>query len=154
MVQDPRNLPGRYAHRGDMLAHVADRAAKTVRVVVSEAEGAQVGTRTRRVEIRPAERVRRPFEARIAREVPAATDELPSLTLSLQGGGKIGLDPTKGTDGRSLEKLFILDLELPEGEQANYLGGRVYVRFEHAPEPLARQWYRDVRRAFLKKFNV
>ena len=154
VMQDPRNLPGRFAQRGEMLAHVADRAAKTVRVVVSESEGALVGTRTQRVEIRPAERIRRPIEARIAREVPAATDELPSPTLSLQGGGKIGLDPTKTGDARALEKLFVLDLELPEGEQANYLGGRVFVRFEHAPEPLATQWYREIRRAFLKKFNV
>lgn len=154
VIADPRNLPGRYAQRGEMLAHVADRAARTVRVVVAESEGGMLASRTQRVEIRPAERIRRPIEARIAREVPAATDELPSLTLSLQGGGKIGLDPTKGGDGRALEKLFVLDLELPEGEQANYLGGRVYVRFEHAHEPLATQWYREVRRAFLKKFNV
>ncbi|MCX7200402.1 MAG: efflux RND transporter periplasmic adaptor subunit [Proteobacteria bacterium] len=154
VMQDPDNLPGRYVQRGELLAHVVDRTAKTVRVVVSAAEGAQVATRTRRVEIRPVERIGQPFEARIAREVPAATNELPSLALSLQGGGKIGLDPTKGDDGRALEKLFVLDLELPRGEQTNYLGGRIHVRFEHLPEPLATQWYRALRRAFLKQFNV
>ena len=154
VIQDPQNLPGRYAQRGEMLGYVTDRAARTVRVVVSQGEGALVAHRTRSVEIRSADRVARPIQASIQREVPAATDELPSMTLSLQGGGKIGLDPSKPGDAKAIEKLFVLDLELPEGEQANYLGGRVYVRFEHAAEPLASQWYRDIRRAFLKKFNV
>jgi len=75
VVQDPAGLPGRYVQRGELLAHVVDRTATTVRVVVSEAEGGQVVQRTRRVEIRPVERIGRPFEATIAREIPAATDE-------------------------------------------------------------------------------
>jgi putative peptide zinc metalloprotease protein len=154
VVQDPQNLPGRFTQRGDMLAYVTERVASSVRVVVPEAEGALVGSRTQRVEIRPADRIARPIQARIQREVPAATDELPSMTLSLQGGGKIGLDPGKPGDSKALQKLFVLDLELPEGAQANYLGGRVYVRFEHEPEPLGQQWYREIRRAFLRKFNV
>ncbi len=154
VIQDAQNSVGRYAQRGEVLAYVTDSAASTVRVVVPQAEGALVTKRTRRVEIRSADRIGKPIQAQILREVPAATDELPSMTLSLQGGGKIGLDPSKAGDGKALEKLFVLDLELPAGEQANYLGGRIYVRFEHEPEPLADQWYREIRRAFLKKFNV
>jgi putative peptide zinc metalloprotease protein len=155
IMKEAENSPGRFAQRGEVLAYVTDSAATTVRVVVPESEGGLVARRTRRVEIRPADRIGHPIEARIQREVPGATDELPSMTLSLQGGGKIGLDPSKSSgDPKSLEKLFVLDLELPASEQANYLGGRVYVRFEHDPEPLAEQWYREIRRAFLKKFNV
>ena len=76
------------------------------------------------------------------------------VTLSLQGGGKIGLDPGKSGDGKALEKLFVLDLDLVSGAPGGYVGGRIYVRFEHQPEPLADQWYRDIRRVFLKQFNV
>ena len=154
IIQDAQNSPGRFVQRGEVLAYVIDSAATTVRVVVPQSEGGLVARRTRRVEIRPADRIAKPIEARIQREVPAATDELPSMTLSLQGGGKIGLDPRKSGDAKAVEKLFVLDLELPQGEQANYFGGRIYVRFEHEPEPLAQQWYREIRRAFLKKFNV
>ncbi len=154
IIQDAQNSLGRFVQRGEILAYVTDSAATTVRVVVPQAEGGLVARRTRQVEIRPADRIGKPIAARIKREVPAATDELPSMTLSLQGGGKIGLDPNKPGDGKAVEKLFVLDLELPEGEQATYFGGRIYVRFEHESEPLARQWYREVRRAFLKKFNV
>jgi putative peptide zinc metalloprotease protein len=154
IMQDAQNSPGRFVQRGEVMAYVSDATASTVRVVVPQSEGGLVAHRTRRVEIRPADRIGRPIEARIQREVPAATDELPSMTLSLQGGGKIGLDPSKPGDPKAIEKLFVLDLELPHGEQATYFGGRVYVRFEHEPEPLGHQWYREIRRAFLKKFNV
>jgi putative peptide zinc metalloprotease protein len=154
IMQDAQNAQGRYAQRGETLAYVTDRAATTVRVVVPQAEGDRVRKRTRRVEIRPADRIDHAIPARIEREVPAATDELPSMTLSLQGGGKIGLDPGKPGDSKAIEKLFVLDLQVPPGEQPNFLGGRIYVRFEHEPEPLAEQWYREIRRAFLKKFNV
>jgi putative peptide zinc metalloprotease protein len=154
VMQDVQNSQGKYAQRGDVLAYVTDTAATTVRVVVPQAEGDLVRKATRRVEIRPVDQVGNSIQARIQREVPAATDELPSMTLSLQGGGKIGVDPSKPGDAKALEKLFVLDLELPPGRQANYLGERIYVRFEHDPEPLAHQWYREVRRVFLKKFNV
>ncbi len=154
VIQDAQNTRGRYAQRGDVLAYVTDSAATIVRVVVPQAEADLVRKGSRRVEVRPFDRIGSPIPATIQREVPAATDELPSMTLSLQGGGKIGVDPGKSGEAKAVEKLFVLDLELPPGQQENYLGGRIYVRFEHAPEPLADQWYREVRRVFLKKFNV
>ena len=154
VMADVQNAPGRFTQRGEVLAYVSNSAASNVRVVVAQAEENLVSKRTRKVEIRPAGDIGNPFLAQIKREVPAATDELPSMTLSLQGGGKIGLDPSKSGDGRALEKLFVLDLDLTSGAPANYIGGRIYVRFEHEPEPLAEQWYRQVRRVFLKRFNV
>jgi putative peptide zinc metalloprotease protein len=155
IMQDAQNSPGRYVRRGELLAYVVDRSATTVRVAVPQADGDLVREQTRRVEIRAADRLDKVIQARIQREVPAATDELPSMTLSLQGGGKIGLDPRKPAgDSKALEKLFVLDLALPPGELPDYLGGRIYVRFEHAPEPLGEQWYREIRGVFLKKFNV
>jgi putative peptide zinc metalloprotease protein len=154
VMADVQNAPGKFTQRGEVLAYVSNSAASNVRVVVAQAAENLVSKRTRKVEIRPAGAIGNPFQARIKREVPAATDELPSMTLSLQGGGKIGLDPSKQGDGKALEKLFVLDLDSISGAPANYIGGRIYVRFEHQPEPLARQWYRDVRRIFLKRFNV
>ncbi|MDZ4253869.1 MAG: efflux RND transporter periplasmic adaptor subunit [Sulfuritalea sp.] len=154
VMSDVPNAPGKFTQRGEILAYVTDSAASHVRVVVAQSAENLVSQRTRKVEIRPAGSVWQSFEAQIKREVPAATDELPSMTLSLQGGGKIGLDPTKPGDGKALEKLFVLDLDLSAGAPTNYIGGRIYVRFEHQPEPLAEQWYREARRVFLKRFNV
>jgi putative peptide zinc metalloprotease protein len=155
VIEDAQNTPGHFVQRGELLAYVLDEGASTVRVVVPQADGDRVRKRTNQVEIRSVAQISRAIHARIEREVPAATDEVPSMVLSLQGGGKIGLDPGKpGNDPRAVEKLFVLDLRLPSGELTNYQGGRIYVRFEHPPEPLAQQWYRDWRRAFLKRFSI
>lgn len=154
VIQDARNVPGRFAQRGEVLAYVTDDASVTVRVAVPQAYGDMVKKKTLHVEIRPADRVDELIRARIKHEVPAATDELPSMTLSLQGGGEIGLDPTKPGEAKALEKLFVFDLELPPGALENNLGERIYVRFGHQPEPLAYQWYREMQRIFMKKFNA
>ncbi len=154
VIQDVRNILGRFAQRGEILAYVTNKTSTTVRVAVRQADGDMVKKNTQRVEVRPVDRVGELIKAQIKHEVPAATDELPSMTLSLQGGGNIGLDPAKPGENKTLEKLFIFDLELPQGAQENNLGERIYVRFEHPPEPLAYQWYRDVQRIFMKKFNV
>jgi putative peptide zinc metalloprotease protein len=153
VVQTPADLPGKFVQRGELVADVLDAAA-TVRVVVLQDGAERVRSGTKGVLVRPVERVGDVIAARIVREVPAATDELPSMTLSLQGGGKIGLDPTRPGDNRSIDKLFIIDLELPPGERSTRLGSRVYVRFEHQNEPLAMQGWRVMRRLFLRKFNV
>ena len=154
IMADVQNAKGKFTQRGELLGYVINRAATGVRVVVAQAEENRVSKLTRKAEIRPAGGIGHPLQAQIKREVPAATDELPSMTLSLQGGGKIGIDPSRAGDGKALEKLFVLDLDLAESAPASYIGGRVYVRFEHQPEPLADQWYREVRRVFLKRFNV
>ena len=154
IMSDVQNAPGKFIQRGEVLAYVSDSAAKRVRVVVAQAEETIVSTLSRRVEIRPAGAIGKPTAAEIVREVPAATDELPSMTLSLQGGGKIGINPEKASEGKTLERLFVLDLDIPDGVPVNFIGGRVYVRFVHPAEPLAEQWYRDVRRLFLRRFHV
>lgn len=154
VMQDEQNALGRFAPRGELLAYITDAKSTSVRVAVSQADGDRVKKNTVRVEIRPVDHVGKVINAKIIREVPAATNELPSHTLSLQGGGKIGLDPSKPNENKALVKLFIFDLALPLGVQKNYLGERIYVMFVHPPEPLFYQWYRTAQRIFMKKFNI
>jgi putative peptide zinc metalloprotease protein len=154
VMADVLNAPGKFTQRGEILAYVSDSAAKRVRVVVTQAEGAIVSALSHKVEIRQVGAIGKPITAHIAREVPAATDELPSMSLSLQGGGKIGIDPGKASEGKAIERLFVLDLDTLDEAPLNLIGGRVYVRFEHPAEPLAGQWYREVRRLFLRRLHV
>jgi len=53
---------------------------------------------------------------------------------------------------RAAEQVFEVELTLPV--EVRHIGERVYVRFDHGSEPLARQWYRRFRQLFLKRFNV
>ncbi len=90
----------------------------------------------------------------IRREVPAASDELPSAALSIDGGGSIATRPGTQQSNIALEKWFQFDLELTTALPVNVIGERVYVRLLRDPEPLAVQWYRLGRQLFLSKFNV
>lgn len=147
---------GRYLERGELLAYVLDPARYTLLAVVPQSDVDLVRHRTRWVELRSVDRMDTVLLARITREVPAATTELPSLTLSLHGGGQIGLDPTAqgGEASKAVLSLFHFEIELTHGERPVALGNRVFVRFVYDREPLGMQWYRVLRQLFLKRFAV
>ncbi len=90
----------------------------------------------------------------IVREVPAASDRLPSAELGSVGGGTFQVDPQDQQGTRTLDPVFQFDLSLPPDTEIGNAGGRVYVRFDHGTEPLAQQWYRSLRQLFLRQFTI
>lgn len=153
-VERPQDLPGRYFRRGELLGYVIQDARRVVRAVVSQDDVDLVRSRLLRVDVRLAERIADVYPAAMAREVPAARDRLPSTALSSEGGGSIAADPRDPKGGKALASTFQFDLELPPEMPNVSYGGRVYVRFVLASEPLAKQWYRRIRQVFLARFNV
>ncbi len=151
MVQD---LLGRFVRRGELLGYVVDRSTITARVVISQSDVDFVRQRTLGVKIRFPEKLSETMPAVIRREVPAATEQLPSRVLSQQGGGKIAIDPRDTLGVKAFQKIFLFDIELPDLKGLYNVGGRVYVRFDHGSEPLVWRWYRGVRQMFLRRFNV
>jgi len=154
MIPMADDLPGRYVRRGELLGYVLNRSAMIARVVVNQADVDFVRQKTMDVKVRFPEEIARKLPARILREVPAATDQLPSRTLSQEGGGEIAVDPRDMPGITAFQKFFLFDILLPPPEREYNVGGRVYVRFDHGREPLAYRWYRSIRQLFLKKFNV
>jgi putative peptide zinc metalloprotease protein len=148
------DLPGRWVRQGEALAHVVERSQVTVRAVVTQAEIELVRHRTGEVKVRLAERLDDTVVATVAREVPGASDRLPSPALGAAGGGAIPVDPTDTQGARALDRVFQLDLEVPSPGHVVNVGGRVYVRFDHGHAPLAVQWYRTIRQLLLARFNV
>lgn len=155
------DMAGRHVQRGEVLGYVLGDAASTVRVVVAQADADLVRQGARSVQVRAVGDVGTVVSARVLREVPAATDQLPSMTLSFEGGGRIGLDPQQdpqqdphGRTLKAVETLFVMDLALAPGSRLHQIGRRIYVRFEHAPSPLGVQWYRAGRRLFSRIFHV
>ena len=148
------DLPGRFVKQGEVLAHVVDLSTITVRAVVSQAHIDLVRHRTFGADVRLTERLADVVPAVVKREVPGASERLPSTALGAGGGGQIAIDPTDTQGVKAFEKHFQLDLELPARTQALNVGGRVYVRFDHGWAPLAVQWYRQLRQLLLHRFNV
>ena len=148
------DLPGRFLHRGDVLAHVVDLNTLTVRTIVDQTDIDLIRHSTKTVQVRLAERLASPIDADVKRLVPAASDELPSPALGSEGGGQVPMDPKDPKGQKAIRKVFQIDLQLPLALGIVNVGGRVYVRFDHGREPLMTQWYRQGRQLFLSRFNV
>jgi putative peptide zinc metalloprotease protein len=159
VVPQPADAPGRYLQRGEVLGYVLEPGPATVRVVVDQADVDLVRGATRAVGVKPADRIADTLNAHVVREVPGASDRLPSSALGVPGGGIFGVDPRAAPDGKdeapkSAVPVFQFDLEVPAEAALHRLGMRVFVRFDHRPAPLARQWYRSTRRMLLRLFQV
>ena len=148
-----QDLPGRYLKHGEALGHVVAGSGLTVRVVVPQQSVDLVRGHTERVTLKLAERLEDTLPSRILREVPRASDRLPSAALSQAGGGDVPLDPTSASEPRTLQTYFEFELELPQERQV-LLGGRVYVRFDHPSESIAAQGWRALQQLFLKRLAV
>ena len=157
LLQRGRDFIGQYFARGATLGHVIEPDRMSVLIAVSQQSAERVAVDRQGVGMRLADRPTHTYPGRVVREVPAATRALPSLALSLEGGGDIGLDPESRRQAAplALEPFFLLEL-MPEGGgfPAEELGQRVYVRIAHSPSPLGLQVYRVVRDLFLERFMI
>ena len=147
------DFPDRFLRRGDQVGYVLPAKVATARVLVSQDDVDLVRMRSERVEVKVAGRLYETYDARLAREVPAASNRVSNLALSSAGGGGAALDPRQNKEPQTLDAWFAFELELPQ-TPALTLGEHVYVRFEHGSEPLAARLYRSVRQLFMRQFTV
>jgi putative peptide zinc metalloprotease protein len=153
LAQAAGDFPDRFLRRGDQVGYVLPAKVATARVLVSQDDVDLVRMRTVRVEAKVAGRLYETYEAKLAREVPAASNRVSNLALSSAGGGGAALDPRQTKEPKTLDAWFAFELELPQ-TNALTLGEHVYVRFEHGAEPLAARLYRSVRQLFMRQFTV
>ncbi len=153
LLPEAEDWPGRFVHKGTPVGYVVDFSRTVARVVVSQADIEHIRHKTVRVEARLAESLPTILPAAVEREVPAASKDLPSMALSVQGGGRVALDPKETRRPQAFEKLFHLDIVLPEAK-ARGIGERVFVRFVHTQEPLLARWRRAARRVLLRRLSV
>jgi putative peptide zinc metalloprotease protein len=148
------NLPGRFVKKGELLGYVVELDRILVRAIVSQAYIDLVRQQRDGVEVRLSERLDQPVPATFKREVPGASEMLPSPALGSDGGGSVPVDPRDQRGTTAVHKVFQVDIELPSDQHLLNVGGRVYVRFDHGRQPLAQQWYRELRQLFLARFSV
>jgi putative peptide zinc metalloprotease protein len=154
LVPQAEDLPGRFFKKGELVGYVTPANADLVRVVVSQDDIDLVRNHTRTIAAKIPDRVDQRFAAVIAREVPAANEELPSKALAASGGGKVASDPRDSKGSKSLQRMFQFDVRLASSLSDVGFGSRVYVRFEHDWEPLGQQLYRRIRQIFLARLYV
>jgi len=148
------DLPGRYAKRGEVLGYLIFQQSRTARVVVTQDDIDLVRNKLVDVSVRLTNRPSETYSAKVAREVPAASEQLPSRALTEAGGGRFVADPRDNAQMKTLQRTFQFDIELPPEAANTNFGSRVLVRFYHGNEPLAFQWYRRLRQLFLSHFET
>ena len=154
LIEQPGDMPGRFIKKGEVVGYVVGEYTPLVRVVASQSQVDMVRLSTRGVEVRMAQDVATVLPARLVRAVPKAGKELPSPALGQAGGGTIAMDPRDEKGTKTLESMFEFELQLPAQADARFIGSRVYVRFEHPPEPVGIRMWQALRRLFLSHFHV
>jgi putative peptide zinc metalloprotease protein len=153
IMPNQEDLRDGFAHRGTVLAHLMTDSELQVRIAVTHADAALVRERHQHVEVQLAERLNHPVSGKMLREIPAATNALPTSALSDRYGGSITTDPQDQDALRTLEPVFLFDISIPTA-RFERAGGRAWVRIDHGREPLATQWGRGLRRLVLRHFSV
>ena len=154
VLADGRDPLGRWVRQGDVVAHVVDLASATARVVVRQEDAAVLRESTVSSWVRLDHDLSKVIRAEIKREVPTATNRLPTPALGSAGGGPFAVDPMDSEGIKTLERVFQFDLALPRGTLIPAAGERVYVRFDRAAEPIAKRAYRSLRLLLLGKLGV
>lgn len=140
---------GHFYRQGAELGYVlSDASPMLVRVALSEAQAALVRERTTAVTVQVDGRSGRIVPGVLDRETPSVTRVLPSPVLGSAAGGPILTDPADAQGRQTLAPVAVVDVRVP-GEAARLIGSRVWVRFDHAREPLGKQWARTLKQAFL-----
>lgn len=152
-LQDGDELLGRHVRQGQVLGYVIPPHAPLVRVIVDQADAEYIRSDTRALELRLSAAPSLGWAARIVRAVPSASNELPSAALGRQGGGDAPIDPRDGSGRHALLSHFEYELALPEEFPYRFIGSRVSVRFDHAPQPLAQRIWNALRLLFLSEFK-
>ena len=125
-----------------------------LRVVIPQDEIALVRDRTRGIDVMPAAWGAESFAAEVVRLIPGGTTQLPSAALGTAGGGNVAVDPRDGSGRETMQRVFEMEVRMPEAFLAEYLGRRMYVRIDHGFNPIGMQLYRSMRQLFLRQFGV
>ncbi|WP_338847207.1 HlyD family efflux transporter periplasmic adaptor subunit [Massilia sp. W12] len=148
------DMPGQYFKKGQVLAYILKPERLIVRTAVLQDNIDLVRTRLKSASIRISDNPGAVWDSKILRQTPQAQEELPTAALGLNGGGQLAVDPQDPNGMKLLERVFFLDLEIPQQAGVRTFGARVHVRFEHQAEPLALQGWRRLRQLFLSRLHV
>lgn len=148
------DLPGQYLKQGQLLGYVVNEEVARARVVITQDDLDRIVRNLEQVELRLASAADEIINGRLLREVPQASNQLPSPVLSVDGGGLFALDPEGLTPLSTHERVFEFEVELPLSVEQAMIGTRVHVRFDHGNETLWTQFYRRFRQLFLRRLNV
>ncbi len=145
---------GRRVKQGDLLAYVVDKHDLVVKAVLTQQRVERLQAGVEQANVRLADRFDQNLDATLTRQTPAAKDTLPSPALAYNGRGGIAVASQTDDQLKTLERVFHIELTLPEKAEIAGIGGRAYVTLHHQPESLGKRWWRSTRQLLLKQLTV
>lgn len=153
VLANDQRFKGQYLRQGALIGYVFSRQNLIIRAVIPQSEIGLVRQQVNHVEVRFAERLDEVLEVSVIRQKPSASTTLPSRALGAAGGGDIAVRGNSKNGLTAAEKVFQVDLGLPDDFDVTGVGERAYVRFDHGTEPLAGQWLRSGRQLLLSRLS-
>jgi putative peptide zinc metalloprotease protein len=151
---EPLGLEGRLVRQGETVAYVLEPRQSLVRAVVDQDGIGLLRGRPTSAEVVLADRPGDAVGARIVREVPAGTRELPSAAVGASAGGYVPVDMADRSGRTAAVAVFHVELQLPDDATPVGVGQRVHVRLSHGREALWIQWKRSLRQLFLAHLHA
>jgi len=152
-MPDTDHFMGRYYHQGQAVGYIVNFEKTTIQVVIHQAYADMVRQRTKDICVRFSSDIHINAKGKIKREIPAASNTLPNLALSLEGGGDIALDPSERNSPKTFEKYFQFEIEIDK-KHIQRIGERVFVKFIYEPEPVFYRLKRFLQRLFMTRFEI
>lgn len=153
IISEEWKLKGSYLPQGELIGHIVSPDHLIVRTVVKQSNIGLVREKVKLTEVRIAENPGKVMRVNIDRITPSGSNTLPSRALGAAGGGQIEVSKNDEAGLSTIDKIFHIDLDLPENLIVAGVGERAYVRFNHDAEPLAIQWFRRLRQLFLSRLK-
>lgn len=144
---------GGYVNQGDLLAYIIQQQQLVIRAVIPQEQVGLLGRGAIAAKVMFSHLPGQLIDAKIIRQVPAASRTLPSAALGLSGGGDIRQDLTDSSGLTAAEDFFVIDLVLPEVVDNDLIMSRVHVRLDHGYEPVGMQWLRSLQQLLLRQLN-
>ncbi len=154
VVNEKAAVIGKYMKKGELLAYVVNKRDLVVKAVLTQQRIERLQAGVEKAKIRLADRFDHALDAKLTRQTPAALDTLPSPALAYDGHGGIAVASQADDQLRTLERVFHIELALPDTALIAGIGGRAYVTLHHQPESLGRRWWRSTRQLLLKQLTV
>ncbi len=154
VLPDSQDLQGRFVHKGELLGYVISDAINTVRVAVVQKDLELVRSSRRDVEVKAVADKSTTLYGEVLRELPGATNRLPSGVLGTAGGGGILVDPSNESGLTPLQNVFLLDIQLKKPLVNVAPDKRVLVRFNYGVQPIGFRMFRQIQQLFLGRHNL
>ena len=154
VIDEQSVVAGRLVKQGELLAYVVDKQDLVVKAVLTQQRIERFQAGVEQAQVRLADSFGVELDARLTRQTPAGVNTLPSPALAYDGSGGIAVASQTDEQLKTLERVFHIELALPNEAVIAGIGGRAYVTLHHEPESLGKRWWRSTRQLLLKQLTV